>query len=350
MISEMKNELSYIVLIIIINIASTLFVNSWNSINAQEFKCIYCLDSIIRATSSSKECERYRYDSTGHLSEIIYTQSFNSRGGIRHKKIILEYDSNGNNIIRTDYYIIDGVQVPYHRFIAVYNSNNARISYDKYVYEGKQWIKRWREENSYDKKGNLLETVLYRINEDQSTFNQVHRKTYRYNRQNRLIEEMTWSTGIRELFKYDRKSKIIAQYSQCNNEDSWTEMSAMFYQYDRAGNMIKKQQQTDTNQPKGYGTNEFCYSYDALGNLIRMERANTAHYTGSTNYFYNLGLKSEQTLGVHSIHQIITDIYDDFLLNKADGYRYCIVRIVHCSMDGEFDLKSDLKFFYSLGN
>ena len=88
MIFEMKNELSYIVLIIVINTVSILFVNSWNSINAQEYNSIYCLDSIIRATSSSKECERYRYDSTGHLSEILYTQSFNSRVGIRHKKML----------------------------------------------------------------------------------------------------------------------------------------------------------------------------------------------------------------------------------------------------------------------
>ena len=203
--------------------------------------------------STSGEKRTYRFNKDGNVtSSISPTYS---------KKI--EYDKNGRKICLSQHgkYIgIDGT----HRIKYLYN-NEGRIV-EKVRYDGYN-----RKINSdfykYDSNGNIIDEGVKGYKD--STYNTLKTR-YRYDTQNRLIEQWTYWRGdlVTHLeFEYDGNKRTALHHWDGIAESSTTTL----YKYDNAGRKIKELSYLD-NDKKQTATliRKQTYKYDTQGNAIEV--------------------------------------------------------------------------------
>ncbi len=199
-----------------------------------------------------------------------------------------------------------------------------------------------------------------------------HRERYLYDFAGHLLEiaktDTFAITGIVRrsitLFEYDKNGcntvrtdyrvedktvpyhRFVATYDANNIRTGYDK-----YRYDAGQWVLIEHQdlsQEEEESTKGHRQQSgFNYDYDAWGNLIRIEHAERAHYTGSTNYFYDMSINGEQTIGLKWYEEIITDRFDSFLLERLSGFHSCLVRIANYSKDGTCDPSPDFRIYYS---
>ncbi len=197
------------------------------------------LDRIAMTYNGKKLAEKKSFGNQDNITDRT-TYTYDSKGNLKHESMYLN----------TEY-----VQV---RNLYEYDAQNRRItetrhSKDKfmyktiYEYDGKNIIKKettgpsgtieYREKNSYDKNGNLLEQYII-DSRDKSITHDVNK----YDDKGNLTE---WSSTVNDklqlkvLYKYDDHDNVLATKT-INGKGETIDNRTYTYEYDSNGNWTKK--------------------------------------------------------------------------------------------------------------
>jgi len=176
--------------------------------------------------SKTYTCE---YSMTG---ELINMSRLNGVGkSIR--KIVFNYDNNGNNNEQTEYKVKNEIEIISNKIIYKYNDNRNKIEGNKYISDGtfsKGWIAK------YDNKGNILEKKWYKSNKVY-----YMKQIYQYDEKGNMTEftkydEPNGKISFKQTFKYSKNGDPISKSEGI--EDTYDETYE--YKYDEFNNWVRK--------------------------------------------------------------------------------------------------------------
>ncbi len=210
----------------------------------------------------------YTYDAKNNL----LIKNFETSGG----RIIYVYDDNGNCIEMHDQHWSNQKNI--------WEEDTSRIHYYFYDENSRLHIKIEPRQSSYrpDHWGDWCEE------EDQESRKYHSRKTYFYDTQNNLIEELEeidingmYENFARNIFTFDENNNLLSRSYQQAENNEWTEAYREVYTYDNKNNLL-----TET-----FTATKHIYSYDDQNNKISVvsqtktdeEWVNTSKQT----YFYD---------------------------------------------------------------
>ena len=269
------------------------------------FPFLFLFSIVICGQNAANKVEKYRID-----PELAYP--FNKPLLGKVKKVHTAHYSTDvttlNNTIKNKYFK--------ENYTYSFDERGNEIEFIKYDKEGNIWNKEIKKYNEEDHLLYLKETTL--LSEDKTY---IEENSYSYNDKGLLIEEKSYEedpdTGIshkRELYKYNNDQKLI-ENSYYSNDSLKRQV---FYWYDNKGNLSRKLFYLN-NEP--YTDTKFEYNH--IGNLIKKtENYIKTNYKHVEQYEYDaknrLILFTKEDDDTKEI--ILKNIYkDDLLIESYDN-------------------------------
>lgn len=158
--------------------------------------------------------EEFKYNDEDLLTaQFGFSWSVSQQEWVDDSRLLITYDDEGNPIVRSS---------------------------EVYIQSNNNWREIYRTENEYNDRENLIEEVIYRVN-NQDTFEMYSHEEFSYNDADRVIEQVSslydsfsdeWVPNFLNAFEYDDNENPVREIIHFQFEEGeWTAVFANNYEY-----------------------------------------------------------------------------------------------------------------------